>query len=78
MSKIESYQVRQLREFGERLAKDGYPIAIIDQACDRMTQLEELVIHNDQQMQDTGRHILDVEHRIEELRKMKLFRRQAE
>lgn len=36
--------ITELREFAERLGKDGYPPALIERAADRMEAMEFLIV----------------------------------
>ena len=54
-----SKPVDDLIAFAERLAEDGYPTYLIEQAADRMRMLEELVVNltnmNEKLREELGR-----------------------
>lgn len=47
-----SHFTDQLRDFVDRLAKDGYPTAVVERAADRMDALEKEVIRLTKKQED--------------------------
>lgn len=75
---MSSVFVRELEEFGKRLEADGYPTAIVERAAERMQQLEDLVIKNDQDFQRIGVQVRDVRAVLKTLAGHPLLQEQAE
>jgi hypothetical protein len=41
---MSSRYVHELREFADRIRKDGYPTALLERCADRMEAMEELIV----------------------------------
>lgn len=75
---MKSVFVRELEELGKRLEEDGYPPAIVERAAERMNQLEDLVIKNDQEFQQIGKDIQQMRVHLKGMSALTMGRRQAE
>jgi len=42
---MSSRYVHELREYAERMRKDGYPTALLERCADRMAEMEKLIVN---------------------------------
>lgn len=75
---MKSVYVRELEEFGWRLERDGYPTALIERAAERMQQLEELVVSNNEKFQKIERDVRSMTKLLDEIKNLPMCKEQAE